>query len=71
MSPDVTVHGQPGATVYLVTPVTPTAKTWLQENLQGEVTWFGASVAVEHRYVELLILGMMHDGLRVVVGGDQ
>jgi hypothetical protein len=51
------------ATVYLVVPVSDAAKEWLDVHIDEDATWHGNGVAVEHRYIEDILLGMVADGL--------
>lgn len=60
---DVIVSG--GGSVYLLTPVTEAAKTWVAEHLPEDTLWLGPAVAVEHRYVQDVVQGMRDDGLVV------
>ena len=55
-----------GMNCYLVEPLTPAAEEWLAENIGEESTWWGNSLAVEHRYIEDLLEGMAGDGLTIV-----
>lgn len=64
---DVEVHGQRGDTVFLFRPITEAARQWIEENVQADAQWFGNGLAVEHRYVEDLINGMLADDLKVDV----
>lgn len=50
--------------IFLVRPETSTAREWLDEHTDG--TWFGGALAVEPRYVEALVDGMVGDGLEVI-----
>lgn len=65
--PDVRVekHGS----VVLVRPLTKAAREWITYNVSDEpgdgAQWFAGSLAVEPRYVENLVAGMMGDGLVV------
>ena len=54
-------------TIFLFTPVTPEAKTWVDENVALEdYQWFGRGFSVEHRYAADLVVGMQEAGLVVV-----
>lgn len=66
---DVMVSGKNGDTVFLVTPVTRKAIEWVDEHVQLEPwQWHGSGFVVEHRYVDVLVKGMMKNGL--VVHGE-
>lgn len=62
--PDVTImnHGS----VVMVAPLSPPAKEWVDENV-GIESWqfLGSAFAVDPRYVDDLIAGMMDAGLVV------
>lgn len=53
---DVEDHG----TIVLVRPQTEDVRRWLVENTDG--TWFGGALAVEPRYVEALVAGLVEEG---------
>jgi len=63
MATDVEIRNE--GSVFLLEPLTETAKQWIEENVIGETTWFGGSLCVEHRYAHNLAQGMIGDGLRV------
>lgn len=52
------------SSVYLITPLTPECGVWLKENVSEDAMYFGLSLAVEHRYVENLILGLHEHGFK-------
>jgi hypothetical protein len=55
-----------GGSIFLVTPLTPAAREWVDANVPLETwQWFGPGFAVEHRYILGLIDGMKADGLEV------
>ncbi len=49
--------------LFLLTPLTPTGREWVDEHLPEDALWFGNGVAVEPRYVEAILQGMADDGL--------
>jgi hypothetical protein len=53
-------------TIWLFTPLTPSALQFLSEHIQGDAQYFGDSLAVEHRYVNDLLLGLSEHGLKAV-----
>lgn len=62
--PDVIVENH--GSVCMVTPMSPAARTWVDENVQLEGwQWLGASFACEPRYVPSLTDGMQEDGLTI------
>jgi hypothetical protein len=64
MKTDVLVgdHGS----VCMVTPMSPAAREWVDENVSLESwQWLGTSFSCEPRYVTSLIEGMQEDGLTV------
>jgi hypothetical protein len=60
---DVSVedHGS----LWLFRPITEDAKTWIDDNVEDAALWFGGALAVEARFVQALIEGMLADGLEV------
>jgi len=60
-NPDVLVHD--AGTLFSFCPLTPHAKTWIDEHVQREVQWFGHVLIVERRYAWALAQGMKDDGL--------
>jgi hypothetical protein len=57
----VSDHG----TIFLLQPHTDAAVDWVNAYLPEDATWFGPSVAVEHRYIRDIVAGIQADGLRV------
>ena len=53
--------------IFLLTPLTPAAQSWVQENLPAERDrmHFGGAIVVEHRYIGDIVRGAMSDGLLV------
>jgi len=49
--------------IYLLTPITPEAKEWIEENVSEDSQWLGNGLAVEARYLSDLVSGMSEDGL--------
>mgnify|MGYP004456135767 CR=1 FL=1 len=49
--------------IYLLTPITPEAKEWIEENVSEDSQWLGNGLAVEPRYLSDLVSGMSEDGL--------
>jgi len=50
--------------VYLITPLTPECGDWLKDNVSEDAMYLGPSLAVEHRYVENLVLGLQEEGFK-------
>jgi hypothetical protein len=50
--------------VYLITPLTPECGDWLKDNVSEDAMYLGLPLAVEHRYVENLILGLQEQGFK-------
>jgi hypothetical protein len=63
---DVNVHNE--GTVFVLNPLTTTAKNWVKENVQLESwqKWAGDAFVVEHRFAMQIVKGMQAAGLRVV-----
>jgi hypothetical protein len=56
----VTNHGS----IILVKPLSEAAKAWLAENVSDEALWhFNGALAVEPRFIEDLLDGMLDAGL--------
>jgi hypothetical protein len=51
--------------VFLVSAVTQSAQSWIEENLPSDAQWFGHSVVVEHRFIWANLEGIQNDGLVV------
>ena len=47
--------------IYLLLPLTEQCKVWLSENVSEDAMYLGRSLAVEHRYVETLVMGLQED----------
>ena len=54
-----------GGSVYILTPQTDAARDWIEEHIPDDAQWFGHGVAVEHRYVDAIVTGIIADGLEV------
>jgi hypothetical protein len=52
-----------GGSIVLVRPLSEAAEAWLAEHIADDAMWFGGALAVEPRYIEALIDGMVEDGL--------
>jgi hypothetical protein len=61
--PDFLVENQ--GTIFLLQPLTPSANSWIEENLPEDRTTFGSAVVVEHRYISDIVAGIQNDGLAV------
>ena len=51
--------------VILLSPVTQSAQSWIEENLPSDAQWFGHRVVVEPRYIWAILEGIQNDGLVV------
>lgn len=64
MRPDVEVNDC--GSVVMFAPMTAEAQQWVDTNVGLESwQWLGGAFAVEHRYADDLIEGMLNDGLVV------
>jgi hypothetical protein len=64
MKADVIVENH--GSVCMVTPISPAAREWVDDNVQLEGwQWLGESFACEPRYLPSLIVGMHENGLTV------
>ena len=61
---DVEVAREGG--LFLFALHTDAARTWVEEHVSDDATWFGDRLVVEHGYARDLAQGMLDDGLRVV-----
>jgi hypothetical protein len=53
-------------TIWLFTPLTPAALQFLSEHIREDAQYFGDSLAVEHRFVYDLLVGLREHGLKAV-----
>ncbi len=65
MTTDFTVRGE--GTIYLLTPNSDAARAWRDEYLPEDAMTLGPAVAVEHRYIDDIISGILQDGLTVIL----
>jgi hypothetical protein len=63
ISADFTVTD--GGSVCLLTPTTSAARRWLDENIGEDAIYLGRGLAVERRFVDQIIEGIVADGFRV------
>ncbi len=52
-------------TIFLLTPLTPAANSWIDEHLPEDRMTFAGAVVVEHRYIADIVRGAIADGLAV------
>jgi len=57
----ITYHGS----ISTLAPLTPEAEDWVQENLPTDVMWFGNAVAIEPRYLDAIVTGILEAGLQL------
>jgi hypothetical protein len=54
------------SSIHMLTPLTAAARAWVQKNVPTEPwQWQGASLAVEHGYIQDILDGMEAAGLQV------
>ena len=63
--PDVLVHGRGSDTVFAFELISSAARAWVDANVQGETSWLGDRLVVEHRYAGLLAEGLREAGFIV------
>jgi hypothetical protein len=51
--------------IFLLYPLSESARSWIEENLPSDAQWFGNAVAIEHRYIWPILEGIQNDGLAV------
>jgi hypothetical protein len=62
--PDFICESHPS--IFLLRPVSPVAFEWIELNLSPDGQLIGNAVAVEHRYIWSILLGIQDSGLSVV-----
>ena len=65
------INVQNHTSIYLVSADTPQGNNWLDDNVGGEITTLGDAIVVEHSYINDLVGGMLTDGLKVAVDGNE
>lgn len=60
---DFTVDGH--GTVFLLTPHTERAKSWVLASLSEDRTELGNSIAVEHRYIVDIVEALRNEGFNI------
>lgn len=60
-TPDFVVRD--AGTLLLFSPLTPAARTFIEEHVVGEVTWFGNALVCERRFGLPLAEGILSAGL--------
>lgn len=56
------------SSVFLLRPVSPASFDWIESHLPSDRTTFGNAVAVDHRCIWAILLGLQDDGLVVSRG---
>jgi hypothetical protein len=51
--------------IFLLHPLSESARSWIADNLSSDVQWFGEAVAIEHRFIRPILEGIQSDGLAV------
>jgi hypothetical protein len=51
--------------IFLLYPLSESAKSWIEENLPSDAQWFGRAVAIECRFIWPILEGIQNDGLVV------
>ena len=51
--------------IFLLQPLTPAARNWVNAQLPEDALWFAGAVAVEHRFIADIVNGIQNDGLEV------
>ena len=54
-----------GGSVFLLIPNTEAANAWVDEHLPESLLTFGKGIAVEARYIQQIVYGIVEDGLSV------
>ncbi len=58
-------HVEDHGTIFLIRPQNAAAHEHLEENVADDAIWLGNALAVEHRYIENLVLGLRDNGWTV------
>lgn len=56
-----------GGSVCLLIPVNGDARRWLDENIGEDALYFGHGLAVEYRYTQQILDGIVRDGFEVAM----
>ncbi len=49
--------------LFLLFPLTLSARSWIEEHLPEDAQWFGNAVVIEHRYIWTILGGIQDAGL--------
>jgi hypothetical protein len=52
--------------IYLLRALSDAGKTWIAEHIPADAQRFADAVAVEHRFIEDIVIGAANAGLEVV-----
>lgn len=63
ISPDFTVQNE--GSIVLLHPITAAANEWCDEFLPEDASRFGHAYAIEHRYIDDILHGIIEAGLEV------
>ncbi len=58
-------------TIQLLTPLTTDAEEWVEHHLPDDAATLGPAIAVEHRYIEPILIGIERNGLSVAYTGGR
>jgi hypothetical protein len=67
-SPTVDLFCENHGSIFLLRPVSLASFEWIEEHLPPDRITFGNAVAVDHRCIWAIIVGLQEDGLVVVRG---
>lgn len=69
VTPDFYVESH--GSIFLLRPRNDAARSWIDDNLytdeDNRPQWFGDAVAIEHRYIDDIVIGINDAGLEVVM----
>lgn len=54
-----------GGSLFLLTPKSEEATAWVEKHLPDDAPTLGRGVAVEHRFIEDIVEGLMSEGLTI------
>jgi len=60
--------GENHGSIFLLRPLSPSAFSWIEEHLPSDRLTFGNAVAIDHRCIWAILVGLQEDGLVVARG---
>lgn len=63
--PVVDVLFENHGSICILQPLTEDGRVWIEANVQSDRMFYGGGLVVEPRYVDVIVNGMINDGLSV------